>query len=275
MLRQFSLVNPSAEFLTLTRFILVRNSLLFFVFGLVVHCTKSSPRPPYPARAVGFETVLCKNCSKRIMLFFFFFFFFWWRTSNVISGSKRKHTWQWKTVEDSRKTWLVMTYTIMSQLLYFLLVMVLSGTFQFDINFALTGQWKARDFEFWWGWPTHSTSSKTAEGVSFSRGVSQKILKICDKPDGTPGNSWWGMYRPVLQILTLFQTKNVIFYTRLQSWPLRNCHHSAYIRKPKIFLKPLWIWLFLSYSFGIETINTFIHRSFLENPKRFQTEPFC
>ena len=203
MLRQFSLVNPSAEFLTLTRFVLVRNSLLFFVFGLVVHCTKSSPRPPYPARAVGFETLLCKNGSKRIMFFFFL------------------------TVEDSRKTWLVMTYTIMSELLYFLLVMVLSSTFQFDINFALTGQWKARDFEFWWGWPTHSTSSKTAEGASFSRGVSQKILTICDKPGGTLGNSWWGMYRPVLQILTLFQTKNVIFYTRLQSWPLRNCHHSA------------------------------------------------
>ena len=27
--------------------------------------------------------------------------------------------------------------------------------------------------------------------------------------------------RPVLQILTLFQTKNVIFYTRFQTWPLR------------------------------------------------------
>ena len=27
--------------------------------------------------------------------------------------------------------------------------------------------------------------------------------------------------RPVLQLLTLFQTKNVIFYTRVQTWPLR------------------------------------------------------
>ena len=33
------------------------------------------------------------------------------------------------------------------------------------------------------------------------------------------------------------------------------------------------IFLFLSYSFGIETIDTFIHsRSFQENPTRFQTK---
>ena len=31
----------------------------------------------------------------------------------------------------------------------------------------------------------------------------------------TPGNSWW--YPPVLQILTLFQTKNVIFHTPFQA----------------------------------------------------------
>ena len=24
---------------------------------------------------------------------------------------------------------------------------------------------------------------------------------------------------------TLFQTKNVIFHTRIQTWPQRNCHH--------------------------------------------------
>ena len=51
------------------------------------------------------------------------------------------------TMEDSEKTRLV-DYT--SELLYSLLVMLLSGAFQFDINFALTGKWKVRDFEFWW-----------------------------------------------------------------------------------------------------------------------------
>ena len=30
------------------------------------------------------------------------------------------------------------------------------------------------------------------------------------------------MCRPVLQILTLFQIKNVIFHTRVQSWPLKS-----------------------------------------------------
>ena len=30
---------------------------------------------------------------------------------------------------------------------------------------------------------------------------------------GTPGNSWWGVCRPVLQILTRSQTKDVIFHT--------------------------------------------------------------
>ena len=41
---------------------------------------------------------------------------------------------------------------------------------------------------------------------------------------GTLGISWWGtLCHPVLQILTLFQTKNVIsFHARFQTWPLRN-----------------------------------------------------
>ena len=38
---------------------------------------------------------------------------------------------------------------------------------------------------------------------------------------GTPGNSWWGCAR-FSKILTLFQTKNVTFHTRFQTWPLRN-----------------------------------------------------
>ena len=39
---------------------------------------------------------------------------------------------------------------------------------------------------------------------------------------GTPGNSWWGRAARFSKILTLFQTKNVTFHTRFQTWPLRN-----------------------------------------------------
>ena len=48
---------------------------------------------------------------------------------------------------------------------------------------------------------------------------------------GTPGNSWWGVCRPVPQILTQFQTKKCNFphrfsdqtskiLTRFETWPL-------------------------------------------------------
>ena len=46
-------------------------------------------------------------------------------------------------------------------------------------------------------------------------------------------------------------------------------------QQKKNFLKPIriGIFLFLSYSFGTETINTFVHsRSSLENHTRFQTK---
>ena len=64
--------------------------------------------------------------------------------------------------------------------------------------------------------------------------------------------------------------KNVIFHTYFQTRPL----------KPIPVFRPglsnafrIRIFHFLSYSFGIETINTFIHsRSSLENHTRFQTE---
>ena len=85
------------------------------------------------------------------------------------------------------------------------------------------------------------------------------------------------MCRPVLQILTLFQIKKCYFQhpfsdqtskiqTRFQTWPVGKQKNSANPLKIRTFL-------FLSYSFGIETINTFIHsrsRS-LENHTRFQT----
>ena len=42
---------------------------------------------------------------------------------------------------------------------------------------------------------------------------------------GGGGYSWEflvGLYRPILQILTLFQTKNVLFHTRFQIRPLKS-----------------------------------------------------
>ena len=101
-----------------------------------------------------------------------------------------------------------------------------------------------------------------------------------------------GVCRPVLQILTLFQTKKCHFlhlfsdqtskiHTRLQTWPLgKNYVTITKIRaQTKKFFKPInfriRIFLFLSSSFGIETINMFIHsrsRSSLENHTQFQTK---
>ena len=93
---------------------------------------------------------------------------------------------------------------------------------------------------------------------------------------------------PVLQILARFQTKECHFshpfsdhtskiHTCFQTWPLgrnyviitqiraqtKNCSNTFRIR----------IFLFRSYSFGIETINAFIHsRSSFENHTQFQTK---
>ena len=83
--------------------------------------------------------------------------------------------------------------------------------------------------------------------------------------------------RPILQILTRFQTKNVIFHTRLKTWPKAEIM-SSLLRlecKQKNSSNPfrIYIFFFLSYSFGIETIKTFIQsRSSLKNHTRFQTK---
>ena len=93
-----------------------------------------------------------------------------------------------------------------------------------------------------------------------------------------PGGYFWkflvGVYRPVLQILTLFQTKNVIFHTRFQTRPLKSIpvfrpdlwaeimlSLLRLERKQKHYSKPfpIRIFFFLSYSFGIEAINRFRH----------------
>ena len=83
------------------------------------------------------------------------------------------------------------------------------------------------------------------------------------------------MCRPFLQILTLAISDHVISHTRFQTWPLdRNYVIITQIRaqtKNSSNPVPIPIVLFLSQSFGIGTINTFIHSSsFLENHTRLQ-----
>ena len=105
-------------------------------------------------------------------------------------------------------------------------------------------------------------------------------------PGGTPGNSLWECAAPVLQILTLFQTKrNVIFHTRFQIRPLKSIPVFRPVLQAEIMSSLLRIELkqkissnafrfshinlFLSYSFGI---TTFIRsRGSLENHTRFRT----
>ena len=78
--------------------------------------------------------------------------------------------------------------------------------------------------------------------------------------------------RPVLQILTRFQTIKCIFHTRFQTRPLKSIlvFRPSFLaeimlsllrleRKQKIIQFQIRIFLFLSNSFGIETINTFTH----------------
>ena len=97
-----------------------------------------------------------------------------------------------------------------------------------------------------------------------------------------PGGILLGILRGVSarffsQILTDFRPKNVIIHTRFQTWLLgrnyviiirlrsRHKDHSNSFR--------ISIFLFVSYSFGIERIKMFIHSpSFLENPTRIQTK---
>ena len=108
-----------------------------------------------------------------------------------------------------------------------------------------------------------------------------------------------GVCCPVLNILTLFQTKNVIFRTRFQTWPLKSIpvfrpggghktqhkhgHEteimSSLLRlnvQQKDFLKSIsnsHITLSFLFSWNSETTNTSIHhRSSFVNHNRFQTK---
>ena len=103
----------------------------------------------------------------------------------------------------------------------------------------------------------------------------------------TPGNSWWGCAAQFSKSWPYFRPKDVISHTRFQTRPLKSMpvfRTGLYAeimlsllrleRKQKISSNPfqIRILLFLSYSFGIETMNTFIHsRSSFKNHTRFQT----
>ena len=97
-----------------------------------------------------------------------------------------------------------------------------------------------------------------------------------------------GMCPPLLQVLTLFQTKQCHFphlfsdqtakiHTRFQTWPLGRNYSSLLRleRKQKSSSNVFWIRIFLfrSYSFGIEKITPFVNScSSLENHTRNQTK---
>ena len=100
---------------------------------------------------------------------------------------------------------------------------------------------------------------------------------LLESAGGTPGNSWQGCAARFFKSRPDFRPKNVIFHTHFQTWPLgRNYCIITQIRaQTKKFFKSIsnWYIFFLSYSFGIEMIKTFIHsRSSLKNHIRFQTK---
>ena len=114
------------------------------------------------------------------------------------------------------------------------------------------------------------------------------VWNIQKPPGGTPGNSWWRCAARFFISWPDFRPKNVIIHTRFQTRSLKSIPVFRPGLKAEIMLsllrlehkqksssKPfrIRIFLFLSYSFGIETINRFIHSgSSLENNTRFQTK---
>ena len=87
------------------------------------------------------------------------------------------------------------------------------------------------------------------------------------------GGYSWEFSVGCIQMLTLFQTKKCHFshlFSDLASKKLCR-HYLGWNTNKKNFL--IYTFLFLSYSFGIERTNTFIHsRSSHENYTRFQTK---
>ena len=92
---------------------------------------------------------------------------------------------------------------------------------------------------------------------------------------GTPGNSWWGCAARLSKTWPYFWPKNVIFPSRFQNRPEIMLSLFTLERKQNNSSNPFRtrISLFLSYSFEIETRNTFIHsRSSLKNHTLFQAK---
>ena len=109
------------------------------------------------------------------------------------------------------------------------------------------------------------------------RNKAKKWTTLMKSPGVTPVNSWWGCAVRSPNPWPYFKRKNVIFHTRFQTWPLGRDYviNMASIRTQKSSSNAfrVRVFLFPSYSFGFETINTFIRsRSSLENHTRFQTK---
>ena len=93
-------------------------------------------------------------------------------------------------------------------------------------------------------------------------------------PGGTPGNSWRGCAARFFKSWPDFRPKNVIFHTRFRTRPLKSipifrpgfrqklCYHYIDYSANKKIIQIHFQFAYFSffpYSFGIETINTFIH----------------
>ena len=64
----------------------------------------------------------------------------------------------------------------------------------------------------------------------FASSATNKLMKFLwvFRSRGYSWEFWVGVCRPVLQILTLFQTKNYHFHTRFQAWPLAKIHITVF-----------------------------------------------
>ena len=136
-------------------------------------------------------------------------------------------------------------------------------------------------------------------GALSRRGYSLTVRQASWNPDPISDQNPWGVgvllgilgggqCHPVLQILTQFQTKNVIFHTRFLTrslkfttvftpglWAEIVLSLLGLEWKQKNSSKPFQIRIFLSlsHSFGLKKKNTFIHsRTSLKNHTRFQTK---
>ena len=123
----------------------------------------------------------------------------------------------------------------------------------------------------------HCAQGNTEEYLSY-------LLLHGTVSSGTPRNIWWGCAARFSKSWPYFRPKNVIFPIRFQIWPLKSIPVfrplSSLLRlghKQKISSNAFRVCLslFLSYSFGFETINTgrFIRsHSSLKNHTRFQNK---